>query len=387
MSKSKVSLKLVTPVLFSFYVMSFSDLVGIGVDRVKSEFDLSNTLAQMIPFAVFLWFFVLSVPIGILQDRIGKRKMLNIGMSVTALGLLFPFLFYTYNMVLLGFALLGIGNTIVQVSANPLLVDVVPSHRRSSFLSFSQFVKSIGSMVAAPLAGWFASAYGDWRILFLAFAGFSVLTVIWLSATPIEETRSLEKRATFSSSFKLLGNGFVATMVACIFFIVGLDVGINAISGQFLISRFHTEQTTAESARSLYFFGKMLGTFGGALLLTKLASRKFFLYTSFFGLAGIVALMVSTGELAAMGIIFLIGLGLANIFPLVFSLTVERYPERANEISGLMIMAVVGGAALPPIMGWVADTMSVTASIMVLVLAISGILLVSIANARKVKLS
>ena len=83
-----------------------------------------------------------------------------------------------------------------------------------------------------------------------------------------------------------------------------------------------------------------------------------------------------------MVIIFIIGLGIANIFPLVFSLTVGRYPGRANEISGLMIMAVSGGAALPPLMGWIGDMISVTASIFVLVAAIVFILVVSFMQRR-----
>ncbi len=383
MSKSKISLKLVTPVLMGFFVMSFCDLVGIGVDRVKLEFGLSNTLAQLIPSAVFLWFFVLSVPVGILQDRIGKKNVLNLGMVITALGLLIPFLIYTFEMVLFGFALLGIGNTIVQVSANPLLVDVVPSNRRSSFLSFSQFVKAVGSMVAAPLAGVFAAQFGDWKILFIVFGVVSILTVAWLATTKIEETRNTEKRATFASSFKLLGNGFVAVMVICIFLIVGIDVGVNAVSGQFLLGKFGSQQTLAESARSLYFFGKMLGTFGGAIMLAKLSSRKFFFWSSVLGVLSILALVVAPSEMIALVIIFIIGLGVANIFPLVFSLTVERYPKRANEISGLMIMAVSGGAVLPPLMGWVADIASVTASVFVLVASIVFILAVSLKDLKK----
>ena len=86
----KLNFTFVIPVLISFFVMSFCDLVGIGVDRVKLEFGLSNTLAQLIPSAVFVWFFILSVPIGVLQDRIGKRNMVNIGMGITALGLFVP---------------------------------------------------------------------------------------------------------------------------------------------------------------------------------------------------------------------------------------------------------------------------------------------------------
>lgn len=373
------------PVLMSFFVMSFIDMVGIGVDRVKPDFNLSNTLVQLIPSAAFLWFFVLSVPVGILQDRIGKRNMLNIGMFVTALGLLFPFLFYTFTTVLIGFALLGIGNTIVQVSANPLLIDVVPSNRTSSFLSFSQFIKAIGSMIAAPLAGWFALKFGDWKLLFLVFGIVSVVTVAWLASMKIDETRNPEKRATFGSSFKLLGTRFIAMMVMCIFLIVGIDVGVNAVSGQFLLNKFGVAQTFAESGRSVYFFGKMLGTFGGALLLTMLPSRKFFLWSSILALLSVLALLIAPSAMMAMVIIFVIGLGVANIFPLVFSITVERYPVRSNEISGLMIMAVSGGAVIPVLIGWVTDiSASVTVGLWVLVACALYELFAALYNLKKV---
>jgi len=373
--QKKISAKFLVPVLMSFFVMSFCDLVGIGVDRVKSDFELSNTMAQLIPSAVFLWFFILSVPVGILQDRIGKKNVLNIGMIITAIGLLLPFFFYTFETILIGFAFLGIGNTIVQVSANPLLVDVVPSERRSSFLSFSQFVKAVGSMIAAPLAGWLALQFGDWKLMFIIFGVVSILTVLWLGATKIEETKNTETRATFASSFKLLGNGFIATMVLGIFLVVGIDVGINSVSGQYLLEKFASEQTLAESGRSFYFFGKMLGTFGGAIMLAKLSSRKFFFWTSVLGLVSIAALWFVPNDTFALAVIFIIGLGIANIFPLIFSLTVEKYPERTNEISGLMIMAVSGGAFIPPLMGKIGDMYSVSTSILVLLVAIIIILL------------
>jgi fucose permease len=373
------------PLLMSFFVMSFIDMVGIGVDRVKPDFNLSNTIVQLIPSAAFLWFFILSVPVGIMQDRIGKRMMLNIGMFVTALGLLVPFLLYSFGTVLVGFALLGIGNTIVQVSANPLLIDVVPSNRTSSYLSFSQFIKAVGSMIAAPLAGWFALKFGDWKMLFLVFGVVSVLTVIWLASTKIDETRNPEKRATFGSSFKLLGTRFIAMMVMCIFLIVGIDVGVNAVSGQFLLNKFGVAQTFAESGRSVYFFGKMLGTFGGAVLLTMLPSRKFFLWSSILALLSVLALLVVPTAMMAMVIIFIIGLGVANIFPLVFSITVEKYPVRSNEISGLMIMAVSGGAVIPVLIGWVTDiSASVTVGLWVLVACAVYELFAAIYNLKKV---
>jgi len=352
---SKINFYRVIPVLMSFFVMSFVDLVGIGVDRVSLDMELSATVAQLIPSAAFLWFFLLSVPFGILQSRLGKRFMLNIGMLVTALGLIVPFFFYSFAMVLIGFALLGIGNTIVQVSANPLLVDVVPGNRASSFLSFSQFIKSIGSMLGAPLAAVFASRFGDWKILFLVFGIVSIISVVWLGSVNIDETRDDEIKASFGSAFKLLSNKFVLFMVLAIFVVVGIDVGFNSNSGQFFINSFGLEQTAAESGRSVYFFGKMLGTFGGALLLTRVASRKFYLWSTIFGILTFVAILVLRTEASAWVLTFLIGIAIANIFPLVFSIAVEEYPSRKNEISGLMMMAKSGGAVIPLLMGWITD--------------------------------
>ncbi len=352
---SKINLYRVLPVLMSFFVMSFVDLVGIGVDRVSLDMDLSPAMAQLIPSAAFLWFFLLSVPVGVLQSRLGKRLMLNIGMLVTALGLLVPFFLYSFGMVLTGFALLGIGNTIVQVSANPLLVDVVPGNRSSSFLSFSQFIKAIGSMLGAPLAAVFASRLGDWKILFLVYGIVSIITVIWLGSVKIDESGETEIKASFKSAFNLLGNKFVLLMVLAIFVVVGIDVGYNSNSGQFLINSFGLEQTAAESGRSVYFLGRMLGTFLGALLLTRIASRRFYLWTTIMGIFSLIAILLLRGEAAAWILTFIIGLTVANIFPLVFSIAVDEYPGRKNEISGLMMMAISGGAVIPLLMGWVTD--------------------------------
>lgn len=378
MNNSKIKYSWILPVLMSFFVMSFVDLVGIGVDRVGADFKLSSSVAQLIPMVAFFWFFALSVPVGILQDRIGKRKMLNIGMVITAVGLLIPFVIYSFPSVLLGFAFLGIGNTIVQVSANPLLVDSVPGERRSSALSFSQFIKAVGSMVGAPLAGLFAARFGDWKILFLVFGVISLLSVLWLAMTPIAESKSADKPASLKTAFSLLGNRYVLFMVLSIFLVVGVDVGFNSFSGQFFMKKLGLEQTIAESVRSIYFFGRMLGTFAGAILLSKLSSKKFLIWTSLLSIVVVLAISFSSSQAMALTGTFLFGLTVANIFPLVFSITVGKYSDRANEISGLMMMAVSGGALIPLIMGLVSDASSVSWGMMVLAFCMVLILLAAI---------
>jgi MFS transporter, FHS family, L-fucose permease len=383
MHKQQVNITKILPVLMAFFVMSFVDLVGIGVDRVTKDMNLSATLAQLIPSAAFLWFLLLSVPVGVLQSRLGKRFMLNVGMGVTALGLLVPYFFYTFEMVLAGFALLGIGNTIVQVSANPLLVDVVPGNRASSFLSFSQFVKAIGSMIGAPFAGLLALKFGDWKLLFLVFGIVSILSVAWLGSIRIDEVKQTAVKATFGSAFKLLGTGFVFLMVMSIFLVVGVDVGFNSNSGHFLIKQFGMEPVAAESGRSVYFFGRMLGTFAGAIMLTRISSRSFFMWTSALGILCLVAILMVHSAAMAWVLVFMIGLAVANIWPLVFSIAVERYPDRNNEISGLMMMAISGGAVIPLLIGWVSDMTNVALGMSILILCMIYLLAVSIYCLKK----
>jgi len=128
----------------------------------------------------------------------------------------------------------------------------------------------------------------------------------------------------------------------------------------------------------------MLGTFGGALLLTLLPTRKFFLWSSLLGVASMVALIFANSEMTAIVIIFIIGLGVANIFPLIFSLTVEKYPSRSNEISGLMIMAVCGGAVIPLLIGSITDSAGVTAGMFVLVVCAAYELILALFNLKRI---
>jgi len=383
MNVKKISYITVTPVLFSFFVMSFCDLVGIGVDNAKADFQLSNTLSQLIPMAVFVWFFVLSVPIGILQDRIGKRNMVNIGMIVTAAGLFLPFVFYSFPLLLAGFMLLGIGNTIIQVSANPLLIDVVPAERRSSFLSFAQFVKAVGSMAAPYLATFFAMQFGNWKLVLLVFGVFSLVSAAWLQVTKIEETQSKEVKATLKSSLKLLNTPFIVIMVLGIFFLVGIDVGVNSFSGQFLMDKLNMDPEPAMRGRSLYFFGKMLGTFTGALLLTRFSAARFLLFSTIATLLTLLIFIWSPTPVIALSLMFLSGLASSNIFPLMFSLTAGKYVNRTNEISGLMIMAVSGGAFIPPLVGKIADISSLTLGMYVFVACAAYLVFVSVYAYKK----
>lgn len=351
----------VIPVLISFFVVSFIDLVGTGVDELKQSSDTPQYILQLIPVVALIWFFLLSVPVGVWQDKAGKKKVLNIGILITTVGLITPILGNTLPVILAAFALLGIGNTIMQVSANPLLVDVVPENRASSYLSFSQFVKALGSMLGPFFAGmvgpWIARLLGDdspgaWRYGLYLFALISLLSWAWLSFIKIEESKPAREPATLKSCLKLLGNTYVLMMVFGIFVVVGIDVAINSNIGTFLSEKLGVGEEAAKYAKSLYFLAKMIGTFTGAVLLTRIPPNKFFLWSSVLLVLALLALTFTPSETSAWVIIFIISLGASNIFPLIFSLTVAKLPDRANEISGLMMMAISGGALIPFLVGY-----------------------------------
>ena len=117
MTAQRVKWSRLLPVLLSFMVMGFVDIIGVATGYVKQDFELSNFVVQFLPMMVLLWFFILSVPAGVIQDKVGKRNMLNTGMVIQAIGLGLPFLHYSFGMMFASFLLLGIGNTLIQVSS------------------------------------------------------------------------------------------------------------------------------------------------------------------------------------------------------------------------------------------------------------------------------
>ena len=123
--KNKTSLSALLAVLFGFFIMGFCDVVGMATSYVKNDFGLSETLAGFIPSAVFFWFLLLSVPTAIVMNKIGRKRTVLVSMVITIVGMMLPFISYNLVSCMVAFAFLGIGNTILQVSLNPLLTNVV----------------------------------------------------------------------------------------------------------------------------------------------------------------------------------------------------------------------------------------------------------------------
>ena len=382
MTSQKINISKIFPVFLTFIVTGFVDIVGVSTGYVQKDFELSDTLAQFIPFMVFIWFFVFSIPVGVLQDKIGKKRMMNIGLLVTLVGLLIPFIYYSFVSVLIAFIGIGIGNTIIQVAANPLLQEVVSKKKLSSFLSLSQFVKAITSLLGPIVATFAALKYGDWKWVLIVYAVVTLLSILWLSSIKIEEKIKSEIPASFSSCMKLLTNKFVLAMVIAIFFIVGADVGMNSNIQSFLMKLHGFSLEKASYGISIYFTALMVSRFVGAILLQFLKPIFFLVSTTILALAGILLIIFSTTGIMAQVAIFIVGLGAGNLFPLIFSIAINGMPSRSNEISGLLVMAIVGGALVPPLMGVVSTSTGIIGSLIILALCFIFLLFIPFVKSK-----
>ena len=339
------------PVLATFFVMGFCDVVGIATSYLKQDFALSESLAGFIPSMVFIWFLFLSVPAAILMNRIGRKAMVQVSNAVTFVGMLIPFFSYTFASAMVAFILLGIGNTLLQVSLNPLLTNVVKGERLTSCLTGGQVVKAVSSFCAPFLALAATAAFGNWKYLFTIYAAVTLLSFLLLEVTEIPKEAASGKTTSLKEAFGLLGDKTILLFFLGIFFIVGVDVGTNTVSAKLLIERCGMDVEKASLGASVYFICRTVGAFLGTFLLARMDDIKYLKINLFLAVVSMAFLFFVRPAWAILACIGGIGFFCSSVFSVLFSQALKARPEKANEISGFMITGVCGGAVIPPLMG------------------------------------
>lgn len=368
MKKNNPSFALL-PVMFSFFIMGFADVVGISTSYVKQDFNLTDSMSNLLPMMVFLWFAVFSVPTGLIMNKLGRKNTVLVSMVFTLVALLVPLISYRFGVMLFAFALLGIGNTILQVSLNPLLTNVVSGEKLTSRLTFGQFVKAVASFLGPIIAGFASGSLGNWKLIFPIFAVITLLSGLWLLFAQIPREKELIVTSGFAANFGLLKDPVILRFFMGIVLLVGIDVGLNTALPKFLMEHANLPLERAGLGTSLYFAARTVGSFAGAILLMKFSSRKFYITSMILGIVALVSLILIPSLWIMMIMILCLGLAISNIFSIIFSAALQRKPERANEVSGLLIMGVAGGAVVPPLMGVVADMSGQTGAMILLLLA------------------
>ena len=371
--------KSIFPILFGFFVMGFVDVVGITTNYVQKDFQLPDSIANMLPMAVFLWFFVCSIPTAMMMNRIGKKHTVLVSMALTFIAMLIPMISYNYPMMLLAFALLGISNTILQAALNPLAATTVRKEMLTSILTWGQFIKAISSFLGPILAGAAAIYTGQWKQIFTIYATITLLSLVWtwMSVPNVkEEKQAIDIKATFS----LFKDSFIFSLFVGIIMVVGIDVGLNTVIPKILIEKTGMALEQAGLGTSLYFVAKTAGTFIGALLLAKWSPKGIFRICMIIGLIALAGMIFGQQSILMYVLIVVVGIAYANVFSIIFSNALQYKPERNNDISALMVMGVSGGALFPPIMGLVSDMSNQATSLVVLVLGTVYLMMIALSK-------
>ncbi|MGN0202395.1 MAG: MFS transporter [Candidatus Cryptobacteroides sp.] len=376
----------VLPVMFGYFIMGFVDIVGIVTNYVKADFaGMDDKVASLISLSCFLWFLILSIPTGMLMNRIGRKKTVILSFGVTALAMLIPVIKYDFVTILIAFAMLGIGNTILQVGLNPLVSSVVSSEKLTGTLTLGQFTKAVSSFLGPILAAMFAGSAFGWKAIFPVYSLITLLAMAWLALAPIEEKLVEKTEISFARTFSLLKDKYIVMFFLGILVLVGVDVGMGITFPKLLQERCGLPLAKAGLGNSVYFLARTVGAFLGGIILMKYPAGKFFAASSVVALVSLVALLFSRNLALVLVFVALFGLGYANLFSIIFSISMQKQPEKTNEVSSLLIVGVCGGAIIPPLLGAVTDSYG-TQSAALVALAIAWLYMVLlIPFIRKVK--
>lgn len=344
------------PVLGAFFIMGFCDVVGVSTSYVKESFGLSETIAGFIPSMVFIWFLFLSVPIALMMNKIGRKRTVQAGNIITLIAMLVPLVGYSFPVCMVAFVLLGIGNTLLQVALNPLLTNVVEDNSLSSSLTAGQVIKAVSSFCGPFVAAFAASRLGDWRYMFPIFAFVTLLSWLFLAVDPIPR-EEMAPATSLSKAFALLGDKLILIIFLAIFFLVGVDVGTNTVAPKLMMERAGWVIEKAGLSSSVYFLCRTAGAFLGTFILARVDEIKYFRVCILCAAVSLAIMFFADSAALILTGVGLVGFLCSSIFSILVSCALKARPEQANEISGFMITGVVGGAAIPPLMGVLADMM------------------------------
>lgn len=346
---------------------------------------MDDKVAGLISLSCFLWFLILSIPTGMLMNRIGRKKTVIVSFAVTALAMLIPVVAYNFTAVLIAFAMLGIGNTMLQVALNPLVSNVVTPEKLTGTMTLGQFIKAISSFLGPILAAMFAGGAFGWKAIFPVYAAVTLLATVWLAMSPIKEQLIEKSEITFSRTFSLLKDKYIVLFFIGILVLVGVDVGMGVTFPKLLQERCGLPLEKAGMGNSVYFLARTVGAFLGGIVLMKYSAGKFFAASSTLALVSLAGLIFSNNLTMILVFVALFGLGYANLFSIIFSISMQKQPEKTNEVSALLIVGVCGGAIIPPALGVITDSFGTQGAALVTLAVVWVYMIVLIPFLKKVR--
>jgi len=367
-----------------FFMWGFiTCLNDILIPHLKGVFNLSYAQAMLVQFCFFGAYFIVSLPAGALVKKLGYQKGIVLGLVIAATGCLcfYPAAsMHSYHIFLMALFILASGITLLQVSANPYVSLLGDAKTASSRLTMTQAFNALGTTVA-PFFGAYlilneaagaiseqASAESVQMPYVLLAAILLVLAAIfaWLKLPnlSVSDESTEENNVTEIEGSAWQYRHLVLGAIG-IFVYVGAEVSIGSLLVSFLAepSIAGLEESQAAKYIAYYFGGAMVGRFIGAAVMQKIAGGKALLFNASVAIV-LILTAVFTSDTVAMVAILLVGLCNSIMFPTIFSLAINGLGKHTSQGSGILCLAIVGGAIIPLMQGFLVDSVGIQSALL-----------------------
>ena len=368
-----------------FFMMGFITCMNdILIPHLKDIFDLTYVQAMLIQFCFFTAYAIMSIPMGYLVGKIGYKNGVIGGFLLTAIGCL---LFYpaagshSYATFLGALFILASGVTLLQVAGNPYLTLLSKPGKESATLTLVQAFNSLGTTIAPQIGAFLiladatqtvskAEQISSVQIPYLGLAGLLIILAVCVKMIRLPDARKIaeeESEHNHDGKHSVWQYRHLVFGAAGIFCYVGAEVSIGSLLVSVLGYLKGLDHASAAKYLSFYWGGAMVGRFLGSAIMAKIAPNRYLAFnaTAAVALLGVAMLAGKASADVAMWALLAIGFFNSIMFPTIFSLATKGLGRFTSSASGVLCTAIVGGAVVPVVQGWAADTYGLMISFVV----------------------
>ena len=354
-----------------FFMLGFiTCLNDILIPHLKAIFNLNYTQAMLVQFCFFTAYAVMSIPMSKLVEKMGYKAGIIGGFLIAALGCI---LFYpaaasaSYPIFLGALFILAAGIVLLQVAGNPYVTLLAPKGKESMMLTLIQAFNSLATTVAPPIGAALifvdatasqAERISSVQMPYLGLAGFMILLSVLIGLIKLPDARQIAAAQTESNhdgktsvwQYKHMVLGTIG-----IFCYVGAEVAIGSLMVNVLEHTAGLDHDKAAGYLSVYWGGAMVGRFIGAGLMNKIAPNKYLAFNASMAVGLLLLAIAAGGGAVTQWALLLIGFFNSIMFPTIFSLGTKGLGKFTGAASGIISTAIVGGALVPVLQGFVID--------------------------------
>ena len=368
-----------------FFMMGFITCMNdILIPHLKDIFDLTYVQAMLIQFCFFTAYAIMSIPMGYLVGKIGYKNGVISGFVLTAIGCL---LFYpaagshSYATFLGALFILASGVTLLQVAGNPYVTLLSKPGKESATLTLVQAFNSLGTTIAPQIGAFLiladatqtvskAEQISSVQIPYLGLAGLLIILAVFVKMIRLPDANKIaeeESEHNHDGKHSVWQYRHLVLGAAGIFCYVGAEVSIGSLLVNVLGYLKGMDHSSAAKYLSFYWGGAMVGRFLGSAIMAKIAPNRYLAFnaTAAVALLGVAMLAGKASADIAMWALLAIGFFNSIMFPTIFSLATKGLGRFTSSASGVLCTAIVGGAIVPVVQGWVADTYGLMISFVV----------------------